>query len=279
MKNNEKNTLISTDCSHDSSVCPVCRGGGWEIYEESNEYTKSIYGNDTPVSFARPCTYCNGGHAERVKETKQRANIPSAFYDSRLSGFDWNIYTDDQGKTIDVSKQKQIVESFIEKYDVWEKRGIGLYIYSQMKGSGKTFLASCICNELIAKYPMNTKFVSASELIEYSKKGSQYDIDPIELLCRCKLLCIDDLGQKQTGSDWTNDILFRILDNRMNKKLVTIITSNISIQALQMDDRTTDRINRICSPIPLPEFCVRSREAKQNQVELFKELGIIRKAV
>lgn len=278
MKNNVQNMSDSTNSL--TNKCPRCGGSGYEVVEKSTEESREVYGDDRLIEYAVPCSYCNGGHAQRVQERREHTNIPSAFYDSRLCDFDWTIYQDNQGHAVDLTKQKTIVESFIEKYDVWKKRGIGLYLYSHMRGSGKTFLASCICNELISKYPMNTKFVSASELIDLSKKGtttgSEYDKDPIELLCNCKLLCIDDLGQKQSGSDWTNDILFRIMDNRMQKQLVTIITSNIPIQELQIDDRIVDRINKICSPIPLPEFCVRSREAKKNQVELFKELGIIK---
>lgn len=263
-----------------TNKCPVCHGSGYELKDMSTPETRKVYGDDRLITFAIPCSYCNGGHVEKVERMKEHANIPSAFYDSDLSKFDWDIYQDNQGKKIDISKQRKIVESFIEQFAIWEKRGIGLYIHSKMKGSGKTFLASCICNSLISKYPMNTKFVSASELIDIQKKGtdtgSEYDRDPIELLCNCKLLVIDDLGQKQSGSDWTNDILFRIMDNRMQKKLITIITSNISIAELQIDDRIVDRINKICSPIPIPEFCVRSREARQNQVDLFKELGLIK---
>lgn len=275
--NNEANILRSVNSSN---KCPKCHGSGYEEAWISNEFTRETYGDDRKLLYGIPCSYCNGGHAQKVERFKEGANIPTAFYKSKLSAFDWDIYQDNQGKKIDTSKQREIITSFIDKFEVWEKRGIGLYIFSRMKGSGKTFLASCICNSLIEKYPMKTKFVSASELIEIQKQGkntgTEYERDPIELLCDCKLLVIDDLGQKQSGADWTNDILFRIMDNRMQKKLITIITSNISIAELQIDDRIVDRINKICSPIPIPEFCVRSREAKQNQIELFKELGIIK---
>lgn len=281
MKNNESNIQRSTIWQMQSmNKCPVCHGSGYELINKATPESRELYGDDVPITVATKCSYCNGGHGEKVVRIKGHANIPSAFYESDFSKFNWNIYQDNQGKIFDVSTQHKIVKSFIEQFEIWEKKGIGLYIHSRMKGSGKTFLASCICNSLIEKYPMNTKFVSASELIDIQKKGtdtgSLYDRDPIELLCNCKLLVLDDLGQKQTGSDWTNDILFRILDNRMQKRLVTIITSNISIAELQIDDRIVDRIIKICSPIPLPEICVRSRESRQNQVDLFKELGLIK---
>lgn len=262
-----------------SNKCPKCHGSGWEYVDISTEYTRETYGDDRKLEYAIPCSYCNGGHAEKVELFRKGAKIPTAYYKSKLSEFDWNIYQDNQGKQIDTTKQRRIVKEFIDQFEAWERRGMGLYIHSKMRGSGKTFLASCICNSLIEKYPMKTKFVSASELIEIQKQGTstgtEYERDPIEMLCDCKLLVIDDLGQKQSGADWTNDILFRIMDNRMQKSLVTIITSNLSIAELQIDDRIVDRINKVCISIRIPEFCVRSREARQNQIELFQELGII----
>ena len=265
-----------------NSSCPICHGLGYVFPQITNEFTKQVYGDERLIEFSKPCSYCNGGHAQKVRERKERANIPSSFYTSSINDFIWDLYKDNHGNIINTSKQRQIVESFIDKFDTWQKRGVGLYIYSKMRGSGKTYLASCICNSLINKYPMNTKFVSASELIDIQKKGlntgTEYDVDPIKLLCDCKLLVIDDLGQKQSGADWTNDILFRIFDNRYQEKLITVITSNIPILDLSLDDRVVDRINSMCSPLPLPEFCVRSREAKNNQIQLFRELGLIKEA-
>lgn len=276
--NNEKIMPISMNSS--VNKCPECKGSGMIVVEMSTEESREVYGDDRLIGYAVPCPSCNGGHIGRVQAVKQSANIPNAFYDSTMKDFDWNIYKNDDGSSISLAKQKEIIDSFIEKFNVWEKRGIGLYIYSGMKGSGKTFLASCICNELISRYPMRTRFVSASSLIDIAKSatkdGDKYERDPLKLLCDCKLLVLDDLGQKQTGGEYLGDILFRIMDERMQKKLITIVTSNIFIGQLQIDDRVTDRINKLCTPIPLPDYCVRAKQSKDEQISLFKELGIIK---
>ena len=37
-------------------VCVICRDAKWIIYEKP---MKELYGDETPVRFAKPCTACN----------------------------------------------------------------------------------------------------------------------------------------------------------------------------------------------------------------------------
>lgn len=262
------------------SLCPECKGTGYISKWMSTPETRAIYNDDTEVFYAVKCPSCNGGYAQIVDSVRTKADIPETFYDKSYSSFDWNAYKDTEQRQIDLSKQKKFIDSFINNFNKWDESGLGLYIWSTMKGSGKTFLASCICNELMKKYAMRTKFVSATNLLNIAQSGdknaySEYDREPIKLLCRCKLLVIDDLGQKTSGTEWMNDILFRITDERMQKKLVTIITSNIKMTELTLDDRVVDRINKMCQPIPLPEYCIRSKESNEMKKNLFRELGLM----
>lgn len=241
-----------------------------------------VYGKEMALEYAEKCPDCNGGHERNVETVKAKADIPVAFYDKKYEAFNWHIYRKDNGEEIDLSMQEKFINSFIRDFDRWEKGGLGLYIWSHTKGSGKTFLASCICNELMDLNAMRTKFVSASNLLTIAQSANrnaldQYERDPIGLLCNCKLLVIDDLGQKETGKEWMADILFRILDERMQHNLVTIITSNIKMSELSVDDRIADRINRLCYPIPLPDYCVRAKEATENKVKLLNQLGLTKK--
>jgi len=272
--------------------CPICQDSGVELFQakelakmNSDKYKSIIdahielYGSvEFPSqSYAIPCRGCNGGYAQKVQTAQQRANIPSSFYDKYIEDFDRNIYLHPDGKPADISKIMQAVDSFIKDFKKWDDEGLGLYICSGMKGSGKTFLASCICNSLIKNYPINTKFISASELLNLSKQSDgsgNYETDPIALLCNCKLLVIDDLGQKNCGSDWMNDVLFQITDARYQKRLVTIYTSNVKISDLELDDRVVDRINRTTIQMSLPEYCVRSKEANERKMEFLKKIGI-----
>ncbi len=257
-------------------VCPKCKGCGWIIARKSTDYTKQLYKNDVPVDFAEPCPYCNGGEEKKVEDIRERANIPATYYDASIDKFKWDIYMTDKGTIVDTSTQRKFVESFIFNFEKWQEKGIGLYIYSKLRGTGKTFLASCICNSLMVKYQITTKFVSASNLIDLSKQETrQGERNPIDVMCECKVLVLDDIGQKTTGEEWMNDLLFKIIESRYQNKLVTLFTSNMKPSELRVDDRVSSRIDKISQNIPLPEYSYRSKQAYDEKKEFYKELGLI----
>ena len=268
--------------------CEKCGGSGMYIFEQkASEYAKSnglphIYGDKDPyIWVSKKCPFCNGGFAEDVKQARKNSDIPSSFYDKRMKDFDWNAYIRDDGTLVDTADIQRGVQSFIEKFDIWEKKNIGLYICGKTKGSGKTFLASCICNELMYQNAIRTRFVRASELIDISQSGDKNALDeskrnPMKLIYECKFLVIDDLGQKNTGKEWLEDELFKLLDYRMTNGRMTMITSNLDIKQLPFNERVKDRIEKICVEMHLPEICVRTKEARENRQTLFRELGLIK---
>lgn len=254
----------------------MCKGGGWIITRKSTQRSKQLYNSDIKLDFAEPCPYCNGGEHKIVEGIKDRANIPATYYDASIENFKWDIYLDNKDQVIDISRQNKFVMSFINDFEKWQQKGIGLYIQSKTRGTGKTFLASCICNSLMAKYKITTKFVSASELINLSKQEvRQGEKNPIEVMCECKVLVLDDIGQKTSGEDWQNDLLFKIIEARYQNKLVTLFTSNLKINELRVDDRISSRIDKISQLIPLPEYSYRSKEANKEKREFFKEMGLM----
>ena len=178
------------------------------------------------------------------------------------------------------SKQKKTIDCFVHDFDKWESEGFGLYICSRTKGSGKTFLASCICNSLMNRNAIRARFVSATELLDIAQSGDkssedEYKKNPIKKLCDCKLLVLDDIGMKKTGNEWMNEELFKIIDSRMTQGLVTIITSNQKPDELNVDDRIIERIQKMTVVIELPEYNVRSKEAHAKKIEFFKSVGLI----
>lgn len=289
MSDNASNTMTKQPTSL-NNVCERCGGTGMYMFmQKASEYAKErgvphIYGDrDWEIPVGKPCPFCNGGFADDVIKVKKSADIPNSFYNKRLSDFDWNVYVSDNGITFNTSSQQDGIKSFIDQFKIWEKKNMGLYIWSKTKGSGKTFLASCICNELMDKVAIRTRFVSASQLIDISQSADknandEYKRNPMKLLHECKFLVIDDLGQKNLGGEWLEDILFKLLDDRMINSRMTMITSNLEIQELPFNERITDRINKLCMPFHLPEICVRSKEIRENRQELLKELKLAKEA-
>ncbi|MBR6474024.1 MAG: ATP-binding protein [Lachnospiraceae bacterium] len=290
MKNKGYNTeATGPTTSSTQNECEKCNGTGLYMFKQKmSEYMRetkreNIYGErpDFDVWVSMKCPYCNGGFSGAVHEAKKSADIPTTFYDKRLSDFDWNVYMKDDGTLADTTAAQTGVRSFVDQFETWEKRNIGLYICGKVKGCGKTFLASCICNELMATRAIKTRFVRASELIDIAQSGDknafdEYKRNPMKLLYECKFLVIDDLGQKNTGREWLEDTLFKLLDARMTNKRMTIITSNIDIGDLPFNERIRDRIESLCAPMHLPDISVRAKEARADRLDLFKELGLIK---
>lgn len=272
----EKPSTLKT--TFDYSACPTCGGSGWSYYEES---PKEGYPEGVKLPYCVPCPTCKGGIDKRVEALKKSSDIPVAFYDKKYSAFNWYIYRDESGNAIDMSFEQKTIETFIKNYREFKKEGCGIYIYSATKGSGKTLLASCLCNEIVELYGIKTKFVVTPNLLDIAQSGDkesydEYKRDPIKLLCNCELLVLDDIGQKKTGNEWLNDIIFRIVNERMNNNLITIFTSNYEIEHLFLEEATKERIKANTCVIQLPEYNVRNAESFNKKIQFFKRMGIIK---
>lgn len=209
------------------------------------------------------------GYDENVIEfirDQKRATVTftQGRYKTRITGKDfmWDKY----GEAID--QPRDTINNFILKYEDLQKRGMGLYIFSKTKGSGKTMLSCCILNELSKRYIGSVKFINALDLLEMTKKDFQEDTE-IESLYSCRVLVIDDIGV-QLDKSWVNTVFYRLINERYGSRKATIYTSNMAINDLKMDDRIIDRIESTSFEVHLPEVPLRSilrREEKNKLIE------------
>lgn len=249
--------------------CPNCTCG-WVIFQRpankvqvEGNFIYSNAPNNLMVDFASPCPYCNGGQAY-IEDLKQKADLPESYYDVDMDRFDWGIYG------VDMSKQKMLAEKWILDHNAFREEGMGLYIWSRTRGSGKTYLASAICNSMMKTHRRKTRFVNVAKLIEISKEQ-----DGIQQLIDAEVLVLDDLGQKGTGIDWVGDLLYSIFEERGNKKRLSIVTSNVDPKELQIDDRVADRMNMQMIELKLPEIRIRAMKAAETKKQLLMNVGVI----
>lgn len=245
-----------------NKVCPVCKGSTWELYW------------DGQYEIARKCHLCKGVNDITIQKRREGAGLPSRYSANvTLDDFDISIYSKVEGGDAEMVKQMQkvmhYVDNFVSNFYEWEQRGMGLYLYSSTKGSGKSYLASCLTNSLISKYAIPMKYISASELLERSKIE-----DGIKDLQDIKLLVLDDLGQKNGGQSWMDDVMFRLVDYRNSNGKITIYTSNLKPTQLPMDERVVDRICEKALQLNLPEVSVRASLGKSDKMDFIKSLKI-----
>ena len=133
------------------------------------------------------------GIAQKESEFRRtRAMMPFEFMNLTGKDFDWTRYR------ADVSKQKRTVNQYIVNYERFRDNGMGLYIYSGTKGSGKTMLACCLLNEISKRYPGSVKFINTLDFLEMTKKGFRGE-DETKPLYEAGLLVISGCRCQRSG--------------------------------------------------------------------------------
>lgn len=222
-----------------------------------NEYDLENYG---PAVYAINPLY-SGGSFRRV-----HSMMPFEYINKNANDFKWDIYGDSVP-----DQTKRVVNAFIINYKKFEKEGMGLYIYSNAKGNGKTLLSCCLLNEVINRYDVSAKFINILDYLELTKKGysSFNDKEEKDSIMHTRILVLDDFGV-EVSKDWINTTLYNLINFRYSNKLITIITSNTSIENLKMDERIKERITEKCIPIHMPEVSIRTQKAREKNAEFLK---------
>lgn len=228
-------------------------GGAFVIYDVPN------YGETQPF-------WIPDGTIQGTEERRNQSMMPAEYVYKRAKDFQWDIY----GASMEL--QKKIVNAFIVNYVEFEKQGRGLYIYSETKGSGKTMLACCLCNEIIERYGIPVKFISVPDFVELIKDKRDECKEKVDGLHQVRLLVLDDIGAQTGKQEWIDNALFRLIDYRKREFLPTIFTSNCDSDQLKMDDRTVDRIVSISTDVKMPERSIRREKAAKANSEFIKGL-------
>lgn len=241
-----------------SDVCPVCGGTGYELYQQR------VSGYETPLEFARPCTRCR-----TQRRLQDMTGVPPQFRDADLSKFGFDSYSHDMGNL------RKITEDFLRNYlDRWEKSGKGLYLWSKTPGSGKTFLACCLGKSVMIKYDFRIRFTTVPDYlakVRESYKRQQGECDESAVYRDCDLLIFDDIGTQKSG-EWQQQEVFRIINERLNTGKISIFTSNMCPEDLNLDNRTIDRIMKKSVVLQMPEESIRRREAKEEQDDFLRDI-------
>ena len=170
-----------------------------------------------------------------------------------------DIYTDDKNR-LEVIKW---ITKFIKDYKK-DKHIKGLYLSGNF-GSGKSYLISAMINELV-KDGIKGALVYYPEFLRSLKASFSKDFDEqFELVKNVDLLLLDDIGAENITTWSRDEILGPILQYRMESKLPTFFTSNLTIDELEIHlsntqngnidklkaKRIIERINYMCDEIKL----------------------------
>lgn len=246
--------------SKDSDVCPICHGDEWIL--------KIVDGRSVAV----PCK-C------RQKAVMRRrihfAELPDVFANITLKSFSVSVYGSKE------SKEKArlacgVVKEYLTAYDDMRKQGLGLYIFSATKGSGKTRMAASVANELMHNHDTAVKFATSNRILSeikrtYDRENDLSESRLLDALATVDVLIIDDFGTEKV-TDWVREKFYEIINARYVNKKVMIFTSNESLRTLKYDDRITDRIKEVCYQVDFPEESVRKHISEKRMQDMMERV-------
>lgn len=185
--------------------CPVCRDTGIELYS-----------TDDGHEYARNCK-CGLWQRERMNRMLSFADIPEAFAGLRLDSFDTSIYDMANSRKI-ADMNMQIANYWLDDFEKMQDRGKGLYMYSAVKGSGKTRFAVSLANEVIERYVVGVKFATSVQILNEIKASWNSDTQMTEHrlldeLTEVDVLVIDDFGI-EVPKDWSMERFYQIVNSR-----------------------------------------------------------------
>lgn len=178
---------------------------------------------------------------QQLQRLRDSSLIESRLRTARLSSF---------VKTRDNQKLYTMAERYVDNFDDMYRRSQGILFWGTV-GTGKSFTAACIANELLERRipVIMTSFV---KILQNIQGGSVDEAQYIAQLNRAKLLIIDDLGTER-NTDYALEKVYNVIDSRYLTGKPLILTTNLTLPEMQDAQDTRfkriyDRIFEMCYP-------------------------------
>lgn len=202
-----------------------------------------------------------------VEEIHKNSNLPLVMDKQSFDTFNLNYYSDEgnPSERLIMSSVKNMCCDYAENFS---SESPNLLFYGGT-GLGKTFLSSCIAKKVMDKgasvfYQSAYKIFSMFDKIKFDGEKDElikfhtdnaYDVD---------LLIIDDLGTEFITS-YTAEVLFDLVNTRLNTGKKTIINTNLGPEELEKiySSRITSRL--FGDYIPVEFYGNDIRRIKQNE--------------
>ncbi len=199
----------------------------------------------------------------RIERLKSASLIDDKLKNVRLCTFQ---------KSADNQKVYELAERYVEKFDEMYQKRQGLLFWGTV-GTGKSYTAACIANELLEKNipVVMTSFVKILQDIQgYQEKERVF----MSRLDYAELLIIDDLGTER-NTDYALEKVYNIIDSRYRAGKPLILTTNMTVKEMQENTdirykRIYDRIFEMCFPVRVSGRSWREKEAARRFDEMKK---------
>lgn len=204
---------------------------------------------------------------QRLNALRKSSLIEEKFRSATLANFQ---------KTEDNQKLYAVAKKYIENFPQMEQENQGLLFYGVV-GTGKSFTAACIANELLN----NRTSVVMTSFVKILQEIQKPQTDESEFMAKLnspRLLIIDDLGTER-NTEYALEKVYNVIDSRYRVRKPLILTTNLSLQEMQDTPdirykRIYDRIFEMCYPVRAAGRSWREQEAARrfdNMKKLMEE--------
>ena len=167
----------------------------------------------------------------------------------------------------------RIARNYCDRFFGTEERagmyelGQGLLFYGAV-GTGKSYTAACIANELLNK-GVPVVMTSFVKILQDGISGTSTEVEYLAALNRAKLLIIDDLGAER-NTEYALEKVYNVIDSRCREAKPLILTTNLTMQDITGAQdirlkRIYDRILENCYPVQIKGQSFRMKEAAKRQ--------------
>lgn len=193
---------------------------------QHGRYQENILDDKGIVRWRTECPDCFQNR--QIAQKIVKANIPPRFKDKTFESY----VCDTQAKKHALSVLHKYAQEFSENTSNCIILGGGV-------GTGKTHLAISTIKYVIGK-GYTARYDSVMNIIQSIREtwgGNNITNNHINTYTSVNLLAIDEVGV-QYGSESEQIILFNIINHRYEKKLPTIIISNVPVQSKDQNQKT-----------------------------------------
>lgn len=213
----------------------------------------SVFGKETHV-----CMQCKCEKEEKEKDDQRlqeynakvafESRVEQATIPLRLKNASFDNYK------ILPQNQKAFIE--FKKYadEFTKETEIGLCVYGNA-GNGKSHLSAALANDLLNK-GYSIKFQNVPDLFSrikatFDNSSNETEFQIIKELTNVDLLILDDAGAEKP-TEWVQEKLYQIINNRYNNLKPIVISTNTE-KMVQLNEilgfRAYDRLTEMCKPI------------------------------
>jgi DNA replication protein DnaC len=205
------------------AICERCEGRGWILEDDG--------GPGTAVA-------CRCQAESVVPRLLAMAGIPERYRSCSFKSFS-TVNTDD-GQAHQLlaarTRSERYVDEFLTEEGRFTERGL---LFTGPNGVGKTHLAVAVLSRLIERFRVHAVFADCTALIHrlqntFEPGSPRAKRDVLDPILHGEILLLDDLGA-QKSSEWVNEILYLILNERYSSRLPTLVTTNLRMESVEPD--------------------------------------------